>query len=54
MAGIDEPQDTAASAHAPPKETSARLDKILDFFGNKQLSDVNKASCSEYVRQRGH
>jgi hypothetical protein len=46
--------DDVASAHARPKETFARLEKILDFFGDKRLSHVNKASCSDYVRWRGH
>jgi integrase len=46
--------DDAVSAHARPKETSARLGKILDFFGDKRLSDVTKSSCSEYVRWRGY
>src|SRR5262249_10943332 len=42
-----------ADKHARPKETAARLDRILDSFGDKTLADINTKSCVEYVSSRG-
>jgi len=39
--------------HARPQETAARLDRILDFFGETTLARINRRSCEDYVRQRG-
>ena len=38
--------------HARPKETASRLENILDFFGDKYLSYLNKATCAAYVKHR--
>jgi integrase len=45
--------DDVISRHSRPKETAARLERILDFFGSKTLSHINETSCTEYVRWRG-
>ena len=42
-----------APKHARPKDTGNRLDRLLDYFGDKKLSDLNKASCQSYAEQRG-
>ena len=42
-----------ADRHARPHETSARLDRLLNFFGDKMLGDVNGELCRAYVRERG-
>jgi hypothetical protein len=39
--------DDVATKHARPKETAARLDKVLESFGEQTLIDVN----SHYVCQ---
>jgi hypothetical protein len=36
------------NGHARPKETKARLSSILEFFGDKMLSDI-MASCAEHI-----
>jgi integrase len=38
---------------ARPKEVAARLGKLLDFFGTKRLSELNKKACGKYVEWRG-
>jgi integrase len=43
-----------AHKHARPKETAARLERILDHFGTKRLNFLNKKTCEEYVAARGH
>ena len=45
--------EDVVSRHARPKETAARLERILDHFGDKQLSHLNKKSSAEYVKARG-
>lgn len=40
-----------APTHARPQETAARLGAILDFFGDKLLTDINGALCREFARQ---
>ncbi|WP_164897758.1 MULTISPECIES: site-specific integrase [unclassified Mesorhizobium] len=44
--------DEVAPKHAAPEETAARLDKILDFFGEKTLADINGKLCRDYVASR--
>ena len=39
----------ANPSSASRKETAARLDAILDFFGHKTLSEISGALCREYV-----
>lgn len=41
-----------APKHAAPEQTAARLDKILDFFGEKTLSVINGKLCRNYVASR--
>lgn len=45
--------EDVVSRHARPKETAARLNRILDFFGHKTLAFLNKKACDEYVKMRG-
>jgi hypothetical protein len=46
--------EDVAAKHARPRETAARLGRILDHFGTKKLSYLNKKTCEEYVGARGH
>jgi integrase len=46
--------EDVVAKHARPKETAARLDRILDYYGDKTLSCLNRKSCDEYVKARGH
>jgi integrase len=36
-----------------PHETSGRLEKVLGFFGDRKLSEINGALCRAYVKHRG-
>jgi integrase len=45
--------EDVAHKHSRPKETAARLDRVLDFFGGCTLADINRKSCEAYVAQRG-
>jgi integrase len=45
--------EDVAHKHGRPQETAARLDRILDFFGETTLAGINRKSCDAYVRQRG-
>jgi integrase len=38
-----------AKSHARPEETAARLNTLLDFFGEDMLSDINGARCREFA-----
>ena len=38
--------------HASPKETTARLQAILEFFGGMMLADINGKTCRDYVATR--
>jgi integrase len=44
--------DDQVPAHARPKETAARLERLLDHFGDKTLATLNKRACMEYVEAR--
>lgn len=41
-----------APTHVTPEETAARLDKILDFFGEMTLAEINGKLCRSYVATR--
>ncbi|MER9180014.1 site-specific integrase [Mesorhizobium sp. M0767] len=41
-----------APKHATPEETAARLDKVLDYFGEKTLAAINGKLCREYIASR--
>jgi integrase len=43
-----------AHKHARPGETAARLGRVLDFFGEMTLADINRRACADYVTARGH
>jgi integrase len=43
-----------AHKHGRPKETAARLGRILDHLGNKTLAYLNQTTCADYVTARGH
>lgn len=38
---------------ARPKELAGRLERLLTFWGNKTLADINGSSCRLYVEHRG-
>src|SRR5262249_8680032 len=40
-----------APEHSDPKETSRRLNRLLKFFGDKSLAEINGALCRAYLRQ---
>lgn len=44
--------ETKATEHADPAETQGRLDRLLNFWGDKMLSDVNGTTCRAYVASR--
>jgi integrase len=45
--------EDVAPKHARPRETGARLERLLDFFGSRTLLNVNKRTCGAYVAHRG-
>ena len=45
--------EDVAHKHTRPRETAARLGRILDFFGATTLACINRKACEDYVRQRG-
>ncbi len=45
--------EDVAPKHARPRETGARLEHLLDFFGTRTLLNVNKRTCAAYVAHRG-
>ena len=45
--------EDVAHKHARPKETAARLGRILDHFGAKKLNYLNRKTCEAYVTVRG-
>ncbi|MFK4507160.1 integrase [Bradyrhizobium daqingense] len=38
---------------ARPKALAQRMDAVLDFWGEKTLADISRATCKEYEDQRG-
>jgi integrase len=44
--------DDVLHNHARPQETAARLDRVLDFFGQRTLSYLNQKTCAAYVAHR--
>ena len=38
--------------HARPRETLARIERLVSFFGNKALADINGEFCRSFVRSR--
>jgi integrase len=45
--------DDVAHRHARPKETAARLGRLLDFFDETTLAEVNRKTCMDYAQARG-
>lgn len=45
--------EDVVSKHSRPKETAARLSRILEFFGGETLAYLNKKICAEYAKARG-
>ena len=45
--------EDVVARHARPKETAARLSRILDFFGGETLAYLNKKTCAAYAKARG-
>jgi integrase len=41
-----------APGHARPKETAQRIERLLAFFGDKMLSEINGELCRVYIRKR--
>lgn len=44
--------EDVAARHARPKETAARLERLLEFFGHDTLLDINARRCAAYVEFR--
>lgn len=44
---------TVACDHARPHETGARLERILDHFGEMTVAGVNGEECRDYTKKRG-
>jgi integrase len=44
--------DDIAMKHTRPRETGARLDRLLNFFGDQTLKSINKRTCTAYVASR--
>lgn len=45
--------EDVAPRHARPKDTAARLNALLDYFGNDTLSILNRSTCQAFTEQRG-
>jgi len=41
-----------AGSQSRPKETAGRISRLLEFFGDKMLGDINGDLCRAYVAQR--
>jgi len=42
-----------APGTARPKETAARIERLLAFWGTKTLAEVTGSTCRDYARERG-
>jgi hypothetical protein len=40
------------ASQSRPKETAGRIERLLEFFGDKMLSDINGDLCRAFVAQR--
>jgi hypothetical protein len=45
--------DDVASGDSRPKEIAKRLERLLAFFGENTLADINTALCKRYLVERG-
>lgn len=45
--------DDVVPKHVSPAETAARLARLLGYFGEMALADLNKRSCTAYAAARG-
>jgi hypothetical protein len=45
--------DDIVAQHARPKETAARLIRVLDYLGRMTLADITKSECRRYAEERG-
>lgn len=45
--------EEVAIHHARPGETAARLERLLEFFGEKRLSQITGRLCRTYAENRG-
>lgn len=45
--------EEVAPRHARPRETAARLERLLEHFGDMMMADINGAACRTYVSTRG-
>ena len=43
---------TSRPSHARPKETAQRIERLLAFFGDKMLAEINGDLCREFVKAR--
>ena len=41
-----------AGKHARPKETAARLERLLNYFGEATLDQINRKTCEQYAADR--
>lgn len=41
-----------APSHSRPKETAQRIDRLLGFFGNKMLTEINGDLCRSFMAVR--
>jgi integrase len=44
--------DEVVPNHARPKESAARLSRVLEFFGNETLDAVTRGACIKYAQRR--
>ena len=44
--------EDVAAKHARPRETAARFERLLDFYGDESLLYLNRRTCIAYARQR--
>lgn len=44
--------DEVVPAHARPKESAARLSRVLEFFGTQTLDSVTRGACNKYAQTR--